>query len=156
LGMDLTRTTDTGNDDALFKDFWQHNDAIVCCTWKGLPEFMFANRAGLEMFETTAGALQDLSWENTLDENSKKFPYTDFTQVLQQVRVFDPLDFQNQQMNHTFFEGWEFGIIYLCMCINRRGAKLSCRSLLWLYREKRTHKVDRHEARNFENPINPN
>ncbi len=104
---------------------------------QSLPEFMFANRAGLEMFETTAGALQDLSWENTLDENSKKFPYTDFTQVLQQVRVFDPLDFQNQQMNHTFFEGWEFGIIYLCMCINRRGAKLSCRSLFGLYREKK-------------------
>jgi hypothetical protein len=96
---------------------------------QGLPEFMFANRAGLEMFETTAGVLQDLSWENTLDENSKKFPYTDFTQVLQQVRVFDPLDFQNQQMNHTFFEGWEFGIIYLCTCINRRGANLSCRAL---------------------------
>ncbi|CAM6049110.1 unnamed protein product [Sphagnum compactum] len=90
LGMDLTRTTDTGNNDALFKDFWQHNDAIVCCTWKGLPEFMFANRAGLEMFETTAGALQDLSWENTLDENSKKFPYTDFTQVLQQGYAYLP------------------------------------------------------------------
>jgi hypothetical protein len=25
----------------------------------------------------------------------------------------------------------------LCMCINRRGAKLSCRSLFWLYREKK-------------------
>lgn len=41
LGMDLTRTTDSGNNDALFKDFWQHNDAIVCCTWKVL--FLFFN-----------------------------------------------------------------------------------------------------------------
>jgi hypothetical protein len=37
------------------------------------------------MLETTSGALQDLSWEKTLDENGRKTAYNDFTQVLQQV-----------------------------------------------------------------------
>ncbi len=52
---------------------------------QGLPEFTFANQAGLDMLETTSGALQDLSWEKTLDENGRKTAYNDFTQVLQQV-----------------------------------------------------------------------
>jgi hypothetical protein len=52
---------------------------------QGLPEFTFGNQAGLEMLETTSGALQDLAWEKTLDENGRKTAYTDFTQVLQQV-----------------------------------------------------------------------
>ena len=46
---------------------------------------MFANCAGLEMLETTSGALQDLPWEETLDENGRKTAFADFTQVLQQV-----------------------------------------------------------------------
>jgi hypothetical protein len=33
MGMELTRV-DVGDDDALFKVFWHHNDAIVCCAWK--------------------------------------------------------------------------------------------------------------------------
>ena len=52
-----------------------------------MPEFVFANRAGLEMFETTSGSLQDLAWDKTLDEEGLKISYATFTQVLQQVRV---------------------------------------------------------------------
>lgn len=51
-----------------------------------MPEFVFANRAGLEMFETTSSSLQDLVWDKTLDEDSLKLSYATFTQVLQQVR----------------------------------------------------------------------
>jgi len=89
LGIDLTRS-DSG-DEGLFKAFWHHSDAIMCCAWKqGLPEFTFANQAGLDMLETTSGALQDLSWEKTLDENGRKTAYNDFTQVLQQGYVYLP------------------------------------------------------------------
>ena len=52
-----------------------------------MPEFVFANRAGLEMFETTSGSLQDLAWDKTLDEEGLKISYATFTQVLQQVRI---------------------------------------------------------------------
>lgn len=33
LGMDLMRL-ENGGDEALFKAFWHHGDAIVCCAWK--------------------------------------------------------------------------------------------------------------------------
>lgn len=52
---------------------------------QGFPQFLFANRAGLNMLETTSGALQDMLWEKTLDEEGQKTIYADFTQVLQQV-----------------------------------------------------------------------
>jgi len=89
LGMDLARI-DATDDNSLFEVFWQHTDAIVCCAWKGLPEFMFANRAGLDMLETTSGELQNLVWEKTLDEEGQKTAYTDFTLVLQQGYTYLP------------------------------------------------------------------
>jgi len=54
---------------------------------QGMPEFVFANRSGLEMFETTSSSLQELDWEKTLNENDCKLSYATFTQVLQQVGV---------------------------------------------------------------------
>lgn len=39
------------------------------------------------MLEITTGGLQDVSWEKTLDENSRKTVYADFNQVMQQVMV---------------------------------------------------------------------
>nr|ABG73239.1 class III HD-Zip protein HB14 [Physcomitrium patens] len=83
LGIDLVRP-ENGSDEALFKAFWHHTDAIVCCAWKGMPEFVFANRPGLEMFETATSSLQNLNWEKTLNENDRKLSYATFTQVLQQ------------------------------------------------------------------------
>jgi homeobox-leucine zipper protein len=76
---------DAGDDDSQFEIFSQHSDAILCCAWKGFPQFLFANRAGLNMLETTSGALQDMLWEKTLDEEGQKSIYADFTRVLQQV-----------------------------------------------------------------------
>lgn len=54
---------------------------------QGMPEFVFANRSGLEMFEATSSSLQELDWEKTLLENDRKLSYATFTQVLQEVRV---------------------------------------------------------------------
>lgn len=65
---------------------WSPEEFLDCITCvQGMPEFVFANRAGLEMFETKSGSLQDLAWEKTLDENDRKVSYATFTQVLQQV-----------------------------------------------------------------------
>lgn len=58
---------------------------------QGMPEFVFANRSGLEMFEATSSSLQDLDWEKTLNENDRKLSYATFTQVLQQVRGWEVL-----------------------------------------------------------------
>ena len=33
LGIDLVRP-EVGGNEALFKVFWHHTDAIVCCAWK--------------------------------------------------------------------------------------------------------------------------
>ncbi|KAJ7297112.1 hypothetical protein O6H91_Y079400 [Diphasiastrum complanatum] len=89
FGLELSET-DAGSTDALLNVFWHHKDAIICCTWKTIPEFIFANRAGLEMLETTWGDLNGLPWEKTFDENGRKTAYTDFTQVIQQGFAYLP------------------------------------------------------------------
>ncbi|CAM6002584.1 unnamed protein product [Sphagnum balticum] len=89
LGIDLVEI-DAGDDDSQFEIFWQHSDAILCCAWKGFPQFLFANRAGLNMLETTSGALQDMLWEKTLDEEGQKTIYADFTRVSQQGYAYLP------------------------------------------------------------------
>lgn len=78
-----------------FSDFQMYLNSglpsILIVFWyiihQGMPEFVFANRSGLEMFETTSNSLQDLNWEKTLNENDCKLSYATFTQVLQQVIV---------------------------------------------------------------------
>nr|ABD75301.1 class III homeodomain-leucine zipper protein C3HDZ2 [Selaginella kraussiana] len=79
FGLDLTES-DPGSTDA----FWHHKDAILCCTWKTIPEFIFANRAGLEMLDTTWNDLHGLPWDKTLDDNGRKSSASDFAQIIQQ------------------------------------------------------------------------
>ncbi|KAJ7517965.1 hypothetical protein O6H91_21G048400 [Diphasiastrum complanatum] len=83
FGLDLMEI-DSGNDETLLNVFWHHKDAFLCCTWKTTPEFIFANRAGLQMLEITWKDLKTLPWEKTLDEDGKKSAYTELAQVIQQ------------------------------------------------------------------------
>ncbi|GLJ21413.1 hypothetical protein SUGI_0394260 [Cryptomeria japonica] len=83
FGMNLL-VEQPSNNDELFEMLWHHSNAIVCCICKSLPEFIFANEAGLDMLETTFGCLQDLRWDQTLDESEKKNAYSDITKVMQQ------------------------------------------------------------------------
>ncbi|KAH9301726.1 hypothetical protein KI387_013309, partial [Taxus chinensis] len=87
FGVDLLGEQPPNNDE-LFKMLWHHSNAIICCTCKfclqSLPEFIFANEAGLDMLETTSGCLQDLQWDQTLDESDKEDIYSDITKVMQQ------------------------------------------------------------------------
>ncbi|KAI4368772.1 hypothetical protein MLD38_017287 [Melastoma candidum] len=79
LGPDFVN----GNDDVL-KHLWHHRDAILCCSLKALPVFIFANQAGLEMLETTLVTLQDITLDKIFDEAGRKTLCSDFPQLMQQ------------------------------------------------------------------------
>ncbi|KAB2072603.1 hypothetical protein ES319_A07G027500v1 [Gossypium barbadense] len=81
LRMELLKQE--GNE-SILKSLWHHTDAILCCSMKALPIFMFGNQAGLDMLETTLVALQDISLEKIFDENGRKALFAEFPQVMQQ------------------------------------------------------------------------
>uniref|UniRef100_A0A6N2LQY2 Homeobox domain-containing protein n=1 Tax=Salix viminalis TaxID=40686 RepID=A0A6N2LQY2_SALVM len=67
----LLRSDSVGGDSVL-KNLWHHPDAILCCSLKSLPVFIFANQAGLDMLETTLVALQDITLDKIFDESGRK------------------------------------------------------------------------------------
>jgi homeobox-leucine zipper protein len=75
-----------GSDDSVLKLLWDHQDAILCCSLKPQPVFMFANQAGLDMLETTLVALQDITLEKIFDESGRKAICSDFAKLMQQVK----------------------------------------------------------------------
>ncbi|MCO5564227.1 hypothetical protein L7F22_017885 [Adiantum nelumboides] len=79
-----------GSIDTLFKLLWHHPDAIFCCAVKASPDIIFANQSGLDMLETSSGALQSLDWQTTLDEKGKKSLCTDFAEVIQRGFAYIP------------------------------------------------------------------
>lgn len=83
FGSDLLRTDSLGGD-ALLRQLWDHQDAILCCSLKPQPVFMFANQAGLDMLETTLVALQDIALEKIFDESGRKALCPDFAKLMQQ------------------------------------------------------------------------
>ncbi|KAI7984650.1 Homeobox-leucine zipper protein REVOLUTA [Camellia lanceoleosa] len=83
LGTELLRSDSVGGE-SLLKHLWHHPDAILCCSLKSLPVFIFANQAGLDMLETTLVALQDITLDKIFDESGRKALYCDFAKVMQQ------------------------------------------------------------------------
>ncbi|KAF3513880.1 hypothetical protein F2Q69_00007267 [Brassica cretica] len=83
FGSDLLRTDSLGGD-ALLRQLWDHQDAILCCSLKPQPVFMFANQAGLDMLETTLVALQGITLEKIFDESGRKALCPDFAKLMQQ------------------------------------------------------------------------
>ncbi|XP_052197438.1 homeobox-leucine zipper protein REVOLUTA isoform X1 [Diospyros lotus] len=83
LGTELLRS-DSLAGDSILKHLWHHPDAILCCSLKSLPVFMFANQAGLDMLETTLVALQDITLDKIFDESGQKALFCDFTKIMQQ------------------------------------------------------------------------
>ncbi|MCO5554488.1 hypothetical protein L7F22_008017 [Adiantum nelumboides] len=75
LGHELLPCTG-GNPEAMFKNFWSLRDSIICCAWKPLPEFIFANHAALEMLETNSSALRDLSLERMFNDSCRMTDYS--------------------------------------------------------------------------------
>ncbi|XLU65698.1 hypothetical protein S245_024907, partial [Arachis hypogaea] len=83
LGSDLLRS-DSLVGDSMLKSLWHHQDAILCCSRKSLPVFIFANQAGLDMLETTLVALQDITLDKIFDESGRKALCADFAKLMQQ------------------------------------------------------------------------
>ncbi|KAJ0248280.1 START domain-containing protein [Hirschfeldia incana] len=83
FGSDLLRTDSLGGD-SLLRQLWDHQDAILCCSLKPQPVFMFANQAGLDMLETTLVAIQDITLEKIFDESGRKALCPDFAKLMQQ------------------------------------------------------------------------
>ncbi|KAI3748244.1 hypothetical protein L6452_11204 [Arctium lappa] len=89
LGVDLL-TSGSVVGDSLLKDLWQHQDAILCCSLKSLPVFIFANQAGLDMLETTLVALQDITLDKMFDEAGRKALFPEFAKIMQQGFAYLP------------------------------------------------------------------
>ncbi|KAJ0440811.1 hypothetical protein HanIR_Chr16g0790821 [Helianthus annuus] len=71
LGVELLKNGGHASEPIL-KPLWHHADAIMCCSLKASPIFSFANQAGLDMLETTLGALEEIGLEKILDEHGRR------------------------------------------------------------------------------------
>ncbi|OIW03924.1 hypothetical protein TanjilG_30200 [Lupinus angustifolius] len=89
LGMELLRF-DALVGESMLKHLWHHQDAILCCSLKSLPVFVFANQAGLDMMETTLVALQDITLDKIFDESGRKTFFADFAKLMQQGFTYLP------------------------------------------------------------------
>ncbi|KAI7743312.1 hypothetical protein M8C21_030726 [Ambrosia artemisiifolia] len=83
LGEDLFKTVDERSD-TMLKTLWHHSDAIMCCSLKALPDFTFANQAGLDMLETTLVSLQDITLDKIFDRGGRTSICSELPQILQQ------------------------------------------------------------------------
>ncbi|KVH90325.1 hypothetical protein Ccrd_007660 [Cynara cardunculus var. scolymus] len=83
LGEELFKTVDERSD-SMLKTLWHHSDAIMCCSLKAVPDFTFANQAGLDMLETTLVSLQDITVDKILDGGGRTNVCSELPQILQQ------------------------------------------------------------------------
>ncbi|KAF2300603.1 hypothetical protein GH714_014417 [Hevea brasiliensis] len=89
LGAELLSSDSLGGDSVL-KHLWHHQDAILCCSLKSLPIFIFANQTGLDMLETTLVALQDITLDKIFDESGRKALCADFAKLMEQGFAYLP------------------------------------------------------------------
>ncbi|KAL5764059.1 hypothetical protein ACOSP7_016404 [Xanthoceras sorbifolium] len=104
VGSELLRSDFLGGDSVL-KHLWHHQDAILCCSLKSLPVFIFANQAGLDMLETTLVALQDITLDKIFDESGRKALCADFAKLMEQGFSYLPAGMCMSTMGrHVSFE----------------------------------------------------
>ncbi|XP_062014996.1 homeobox-leucine zipper protein REVOLUTA [Rosa rugosa] len=110
IGAELLQPDSLGGD-SMLKHLWHHQDAILCCSLKSLPVFIFANQAGLDMLETTLVALQDISLDKIFDECGRKTLCADFAKLMQQGFAYLPAGICMSTMGrHISYEqaiGWK-------------------------------------------------
>ncbi|KAJ8751347.1 hypothetical protein K2173_016538 [Erythroxylum novogranatense] len=105
LGAELLKADSLGGGDSLLKQLWHHQDAILCCSLKSLPVFIFANQAGLDMLETTLVALQDITLDKIFDESGRKALFGDFPKLMQQGFTYLPAGICTSTMGrHVSYE----------------------------------------------------
>ncbi|KAK2370826.1 homeobox-leucine zipper protein ATHB-15 [Trifolium repens] len=83
LGAQLLRS-DSLIGDMVLKHLWLHPDAILCCSMKTVPVFIFANQAGLDMLETTLVALQDITLDKIFNDSARKNLVAYFSKLIQE------------------------------------------------------------------------
>ncbi|KAG9144041.1 hypothetical protein Leryth_013919 [Lithospermum erythrorhizon] len=76
--------------DSMLNNLWNHQDAILCCSLKSLPVFVFANQAGLDMMETSLVALQDITIDKIFDDSGRKALFLEFANIMQKGSAFLP------------------------------------------------------------------
>ncbi|KAG9154214.1 hypothetical protein Leryth_000680 [Lithospermum erythrorhizon] len=76
--------------ESMLKNLWDHHDAILCCSLKSLPVFMFANQAGLDMMQTSLVALQDITVDKIFDDSGQKALFSEFAKIMQQGSAYLP------------------------------------------------------------------
>ncbi|VAH04400.1 unnamed protein product [Triticum turgidum subsp. durum] len=89
LGVELFRQADEAGE-SLLRMLWDHEDAILCCSFKEKPVFTFANEMGINMLETSFVALQDLSLDKIFDEAGRKALYSEIPKLMEQGFVYLP------------------------------------------------------------------
>ncbi|KAK8598382.1 hypothetical protein V6N13_094353 [Hibiscus sabdariffa] len=90
IGAELLRCESPGGD-SILKNLWEHQDAILCCSLKSLPVFIFANQAGLDMLETTLVSLQDITLDKIFDESGRKALCSDFAKLMKEGFAYFPV-----------------------------------------------------------------
>ncbi|KAL7085004.1 hypothetical protein ACP275_14G256100 [Erythranthe tilingii] len=83
VGSELLQV-ESASSDSVLKTLWHHQDAILCCSLKAVPVFIFANQAGLDMLETTLVALQDITLDKIFDDLGRKALFSEFAKIMQQ------------------------------------------------------------------------
>ncbi|KAG8073100.1 hypothetical protein GUJ93_ZPchr0006g41279 [Zizania palustris] len=89
LEVELLSQSD-GDGEQLLKMLWHYQDAILCCSFKEKPVFTFANKAGLDMLETSLVALQDLTLDRIFDESGKEALFSNIPKLMEQGHVYLP------------------------------------------------------------------
>ncbi|KAH6814640.1 Homeobox-leucine zipper family protein / lipid-binding START domain-containing protein [Perilla frutescens var. frutescens] len=88
-GAELLRP-DSLSGDSILKTLWHHQDAILCCSLKALPVFIFANQAGMDMLETTLVSLQDITLDKIFDDSGRKALFSEFAKIMEQGFAYLP------------------------------------------------------------------
>ncbi|KAL8525439.1 hypothetical protein ACS0TY_014884 [Phlomoides rotata] len=83
MGTELL-SPDSSSSESVLKTLWHHQDAILCCSLKDMPVFIFANQAGLDMLETTLVSLQDITLDKIFDDPGRKALFSEFSKIMRQ------------------------------------------------------------------------
>ncbi|VFR03425.1 unnamed protein product [Cuscuta campestris] len=89
MGTELCGASSAGGE-LVLKNLWNHHDAILCCSIKSHPVFIFANKAGLDMLETTLVGLQDIALDKMFDERGRKTLFSELSKIMQQGYAYLP------------------------------------------------------------------
>ncbi|RLM59041.1 uncharacterized protein C2845_PM18G04540 [Panicum miliaceum] len=84
LGVDLVSHSDEDGE-SLLRMFWDHQDDVLCCSFKEKPVFTFGNQMGIDMLETTLIALQDLTLDKIFDEAGRKALHAEIPKLMEQA-----------------------------------------------------------------------